>query len=222
MIHVHTFTVGYIETNMYLVAGEEHGAKGKGKDRGQGTGGRGQGIVIDPGFARQEADEIIAALEHEVAEIPAIIITHGHFDHTSGLRMLKDRFRSKIYCHELEREKLVDPEKSGAVLFGFKGDSIEPDMLLKGGEELGFGDMTCSIIHTPGHSQGGISVLVDGKYLFSGDLIFRGGIGRVDFPDGDYDLEIASIRKILRLPGSVVIYPGHGPVTAVKDEIGNF
>jgi len=199
------FVVGLIETNMYLVVIKGHPD--------------GEGIVIDPGFSENEADSIIEKFKKEVEKIPFILLTHCHFDHIGGCAILKKEFNSKIYCHRLEKEKLQNSEKSGAVFFDFQNVSINVDECLNGGEEIRLSDLTLKVIHTPGHSKGGISILLEEKFLFSGDTIFKGSIGRTDFYDGSYEEEIASItQKILTLPDDTIIYPGHGPSTTVRGE----
>jgi len=199
------FVVGYIETNMYLIVNDR------------------KGIVIDPGFIESEQDKIIKVLRKECDAVPDIILTHCHFDHITGCSLLKQEFKSKIYCHRLDREKLRDPEKSGALFLGVKGARIAADELLDGGEELSLLNLKFRIIHTPGHTQGSISILVEDRYLFSGDTIFKDSIGRYDLDDGCYEDEISSITsRILVLPDDTVIYPGHGAATTVKEEKKNF
>lgn len=204
-LSIKTYIVGYIETNMYLI----HNSK--------------TGIIIDPGFNETEAESLIKKIKREVSEIPMVILTHCHFDHISGCPIIKKEFESKIYCHRLDEEKLLVPEKSGAIYFGVSGTQLKPDGYLEDGQIIKFGEYTLKIIHTPGHTSGGISILLEDKYLFSGDTIFKDGIGRTDLYDGDYDIEINSImNKILTLPENIIIYPGHGPSTTIREEAKNF
>jgi len=194
------YTVGYIQTNMYLII----------KDK--------KGIVIDPGFTNFELD-IIEKIKAECSEIFSILLTHCHFDHISGAYSLKQAFNCKIYCHRLEEEKLLDPQKSGAIFFGENLKSISVDGYLEDMQKIKFCDLELKIFHTPGHTKGSISILVAQKYLFSGDTIMKGAIGRTDLYDGSYNDEILSIKnKILTLPQDTIIYPGHGPSTTVKEE----
>ncbi|MGB9721714.1 MAG: MBL fold metallo-hydrolase [bacterium] len=202
---IKTYIVGYIETNMYLV----HNNK--------------TGIIIDPGFIETEADSLITKIRREVSEVSMVILTHCHFDHISGCPIIKKKFRSKIYCHKFDEEKLIDPQKSGAIYFGVSEQDSRPDGYLEDGQIIQVGDHSLRIIHTPGHTSGGISILLQDKYLFCGDTIFKNGIGRTDLYDGNYEIEMSSIiNKILVLPDDVVIYPGHGPVTSVREERKNF
>jgi glyoxylase-like metal-dependent hydrolase (beta-lactamase superfamily II) len=202
---IKTFIVGFIETNMYLLYENKNG------------------IIIDPGFIESEAESIIKKLKEEVSDIPMVILTHCHFDHISGCEILKREFNSKIYCHRFDEEKLLDAQKNGALFFGLSWNPLRPDGYLEDGEIISFGEHKLKILHTPGHTSGGISILLDNKHLFSGDTIFKDGIGRTDLYDGDYDVEINSIvNKILTLPDDTIIYPGHGKKTSVREEKKNF
>lgn len=199
------FVVGYIETNMYLL----HNQK--------------SGIIIDPGFVEAEAVALIKKIRKEVNDIPVVIFTHCHFDHISGTVILKKEFNSKIYCHTFDAEKLSDVQKSGASWFGVSDFHIEPDCLLQDGQEIELDDSRLRIIHTPGHTGGGLSILLEDKYLFSGDTLFKDGIGRTDLYDGDYDTLMNSIKnKLLVLPENIIVYPGHGPSTTIAKERKNF
>lgn len=207
--NIKKFVVGYIQTNMYLIINNK------------------KGVIIDPGFVDSESDALIKKVKSECRKIPAVLLTHGHYDHISGLGIIKEKFNSIIYCHKLEQQKLTDGEKNGykmaAKFFGldtkFKtGKMPNPDKYLVGGEEIELIGLTFNIIHTPGHTCGGISILL-GNVLFSGDTIFKSSIGRADLYDSSYEDEISSIKnKILTLPPDTIIYPGHGPETTVKDE----
>ncbi len=195
------FVVGYIQTNMYLLINNK------------------KGVIIDPGFIDAEADVLIKEIKSECQEISAVLLTHGHYDHISGCAIIKQQFNSKIYCHKLEEDKINDSEKSGAGLFpSGKNPIFGIDNYLHDGEKIELIGLTLKIIHTPGHTCGGISILL-GNVLFSGDTIFKSSIGKADLYDSSYDDEISSIKnKILTLLPETIIYPGHGPETTVKDE----
>lgn len=204
-LHIRTFVVGYIETNMYLIHNQKIG------------------IIIDPGFIENEAESLIKKIRSEVNEVPMVLLTHCHFDHISGCPIIKEELGSKIYCHQLDEEKLINPQKSGSIFFGVTGTPLRPDGYLEDGQIIKLDGHKLKIIHTPGHTSGGISILLDEKYLFSGDTIFKDGIGRTDLYDGDYDVEINSIiNRILTLPDDTIIYPGHGSATTVRAEKKNF
>jgi len=199
---IECFVVGYIETNMYLIT----------KDK--------QGIIIDPGFIPDETDVLLEKLSTKCNAILAIFLTHGHFDHISGCGILKEKFKSNIFCHKLELEKLHDPMKSGAGLFSLKETIMpEADKFYNDGDIIDILGIRFNIIHTPGHTKGGVCLLMEDKFLFSGDTIFKASIGRTDLYDGSYDEELFSIKKkILALPPEIIVYPGHGPSTTVANE----
>lgn len=202
---IKNFIVGYIETNMYLIAHKR------------------KGLIIDPGFIESEAEQLIKKIKSEIDEIPNVLLTHCHFDHITGCAILKKEFNSKICCHKLDGDKLSDAQKSGALWFGVSNFHIEPDCLLEDGQEIEFCDFKLKIIHTPGHTSGGISILFSDKYLFSGDTLFKDGIGRTDLYDGNYDTLLNSIKnRLLVLPENIIIYPGHGPATTIGAERENF
>lgn len=200
-LKIKKFVVGYIQTNMYLIINDK------------------KGVIIDPGFVDAEADVLIKEIKSECLKIPAVLLTHGHYDHISGCAIIKQQFNSKIYCHKLEEDKINDSEKSGAGLFPSGENPIFGiDDSLHDGEKIALIGLTFDIIHTPGHTCGGISILL-GNVLFSGDTIFKSSIGRADLYDSSYEDEISSIKnKILTLPPDTIIYPGHGLETTVKDE----
>jgi hydroxyacylglutathione hydrolase len=203
---VKKYVVGYIQTNMYCLIKSD------------------EGIIIDPGFNHSESEHIIARIRNYCQKISAVFLTHAHYDHISGLQYIKDTFASTIYCHENDQDKLQDNRKNGALLFGIENSPVpNADVFMKGGEIFTLIGLALRIIHTPGHTSGGVSILVDNKYLFSGDTVFKDGIGRTDFYDGSYEDEIASITQhILTLPDNIVLYPGHGPKTTVYDEKKHF
>ena len=199
---IKTFVVGYIQTNMYLVVNNF------------------QGIIIDPGFIATEAEALIKKVAKESPEIPAVFLTHGHYDHISGCNAVREKFQSKIYCHRLDQDKLLNGERSGALLFpAGENPSFEGVEYLEGGEVIKLINLSFEIICTPGHTSGGVSIFMENKFLFSGDTIFKDAIGRTDLYDGSYESEISSIKnKIFSLPSDTIIYPGHGPKTTVGQE----
>lgn len=172
--------------------------------------------VIDPG---DEAHNILMALAESKLTVKYIINTHGHFDHVGANKRLKDATGAPILIHKADAEMLSHVGVS-AMSFGLSGENSPPaDQTVDEGDKIAFGDITLTVIHTPGHSLGGIS-LYDGKgVVFVGDSLFAGSIGRTDFPGGDYDTLIRSIKtKLLPLGDDVVVYSGHGPVTTLGRE----
>ncbi len=183
-----------------------------------------QGIIIDPGFTEVDAEQVITKIKTECLKVPVVFLTHAHYDHISGCQIMQREFKSKIYCHKFEKEKLADGQKSGALLFpAAENPKVANVEYLVGGEEFDLLGLKMKIMHTPGHSRGGISILLENKVLFSGDTIFKGSIGRTDFDDGSYEEEISSIKnKILCLAPETIIYPGHMGPTTVQAELRNF
>lgn len=171
--------------------------------------------LIDPG---DDADRILMALAEAALTVKYLINTHGHFDHVGANKRLKETTGAKIACHPDDEPMLLALSQSAA-RFGLSAENSPPaDILLKDGDEISFGDITLKVIATPGHSPGGICLYTPG-HLFAGDTLFMGSIGRTDLPGGDYDTLIANIKtKLLNLPEDTVVYPGHGPETAIGHE----
>jgi len=174
-----------------------------------------EAAVIDPG---DDADEILMALAKDKLRCVCIINTHGHFDHSGANKRLKEVTGALLILHEADAPMVINQAESGS-MWGMKVEnSPPPDRTVKDGDLITFGDISLKVLHTPGHSQGGISLATD-QMVFVGDTLFAGSIGRTDFPGGDYDGLLRSVReKIFPLGDDVVIYPGHGPETTVGRE----
>jgi glyoxylase-like metal-dependent hydrolase (beta-lactamase superfamily II) len=174
-----------------------------------------EAVVIDPG---DDADQILMILAKEKLTVKYLINTHGHFDHVGANRRMKEVTGAKLAIHPDDVPMLSELSRSAAS-FGLSAEnSPEPDLLLHDKDTVRFGNITLTVIHTPGHSRGGIALYTPG-HLFAGDTLFAGSIGRTDLPGGDYDTLIASIkRKLLVLPDDTVVYTGHGPETTIADE----
>ena len=172
-------------------------------------------VVIDPG---DDPDRILMILAKEKLTVKYLINTHGHFDHVGANRRMKEVTGAKLAIHPDDVPMLSELSRSAAS-FGLSAEnSPEPDLLLQDKDTVRFGNITLTVIHTPGHSRGGIALYTPG-HLFAGDTLFAGSIGRTDLPGGDYDTLIASIKqKLLVLPDDTVVYTGHGPETTIADE----
>jgi hydroxyacylglutathione hydrolase len=194
-------TVGLLEVNCYILGDEETK----------------EAVVIDPGG---DEDEILDALNHNKFQLKLIIDTHGHFDHVDANQPLKDATGAKIAIHEADAQMLAQPSAEAMFFTGNRVRLSQPDILLKEGDVLTFGQYRLRVLHTPGHTPGGISlVLEDHTYVYVGDLLFAGSIGRTDFPGGSFDALIDAVRtKIFPLGDNYTVYPGHGPVTTVGQE----
>jgi glyoxylase-like metal-dependent hydrolase (beta-lactamase superfamily II) len=171
-----------------------------------------EAAVIDPGA---EADRILLSLAESTLTAKYIINTHGHFDHVGANRKLHDATGADILIHPLDAP-MLNQIAAGASAWGLSGDdSPAPARTLEENDTVIFGSITLQVIHTPGHTPGGISLYTAG-HVFVGDALFAGSIGRTDLPGGDYQTLIASIRtKLFALPDDVKVYSGHGPVTTI-------
>lgn len=174
-----------------------------------------EAVVIDPG---DDADRILMELAKAELKVTYLINTHGHFDHVGANKRMKEVSGATLAIHPDDAPMLSQLSRSAAS-FGLAAEnSPEPDMLLNDGDKVTFGSITLTVIHTPGHSRGGICLYTEG-HLFAGDTLFAGSIGRTDLPGGDYDTLIASIKeKLLNLPDDTTVYTGHGPETTLLNE----
>jgi glyoxylase-like metal-dependent hydrolase (beta-lactamase superfamily II) len=161
----------------------------------------GEAVVIDPGMdSKREADQILDYIKQNNLHIKYIINTHGHPDHIAGNTILKKALDAPILIHE----------KHPAY--------IKADKKLQDGDSIQVGTLMLMVLHTPGHTPDGLSFLGD-SFVFTGDTLFAGSVGRTDFPGGSFQILIKSIKtKLLPLPDSFKVYCGHGPSTTIGDE----
>jgi len=172
-------------------------------------------VIVDPG---DDPGRIVRTIEQLGVRPHAVLLTHAHIDHAGAVGAILEKFPVPLLCHR-EEQYWLDRVESQARMFGVRATKMpKPDRYVEDGEELRFGSLLLRVIHTPGHTAGGVSYLI-GKALFAGDTLFAGSIGRTDLPGGSYEGIIASIeRKILPLGDDVVVYSGHGPETTVARE----
>jgi hydroxyacylglutathione hydrolase len=157
------------------------------------------GVVIDPG---DEALRIVKEVSRSGLNIKYIVITHGHPDHTGAAKELKGIIKAPVWIHRLDSRGLDFP----------------PDGTLVDGQEIEVGTYRIKVIHTPGHSPGGVCFHAPGA-VFTGDTLFAGSVGRTDFPGGDYRRLIAGVKgKIFPLGDDLRVYPGHGPASSIGQE----
>ena len=196
---VRTLVVGPIQANCYILGCE--------RTR--------EAAVIDPGG---DSDKILIALAKDRLRCVYIINTHGHFDHSGENKRLKEVTGSQLLIHRADVPMILHQGASGRSWGMNVDNSPPPDRYLEEDDIITFGDISLKVLHTPGHSPGGISLFSD-KMVFVGDTLFAGSIGRTDFPGGDYEGLIRNVReKIFPLGDDVVVYPGHGPKTTVGRE----
>ena len=174
-----------------------------------------EAVVIDPG---DDADRILTELAKSELNVKYLINTHGHFDHVGANKRMKEVTGAQLAIHP-DDEPMLNELSHSASMFGLSADNSPPaDILLKDGDEISFGEMTLKVIHTPGHSKGGICLYTEG-HLFAGDTLFAGSIGRTDLPGGDYDTLILNIKqKLLVFDDKTIVYTGHGPETSIGNE----
>jgi hydroxyacylglutathione hydrolase len=191
--------VGPIETNCYILSCPETR----------------KAVIVDPGG---DADLIEQFVEEARLEPVEIVSTHGHSDHIASAAELKERYRIPFAVHGADL-RIVTLSVKEAPFWGM-GKIKEPkvERVLAAGDEIIFGAARGMVLHTPGHTPGGISILFDG-FVLAGDTLFRRSIGRTDFEGGDLDTILASIRnELFILPDATIVYCGHGPRTTIGEE----
>jgi glyoxylase-like metal-dependent hydrolase (beta-lactamase superfamily II) len=177
-----------------------------------------EGMIIDPGA---EAEFLLDNVRQLGLSIKVIVVTHTHMDHVGALQQVKASTGADLAMHEAEASGRTGQgitRMLGALMPGSSEPPPEPERLLKDGDVIEIGDLSFSIIHTPGHSPGGISIYGQGM-LFSGDTLFNSGIGRTDFPGCSYEELMDSIHnRLIILPDETIVLPGHGPQTTIGAE----
>ncbi|MFH0771296.1 MAG: MBL fold metallo-hydrolase [Candidatus Omnitrophota bacterium] len=171
-------------------------------------------VIIDPGA---DDDKIKRSLIKKGLSAVCVINTHGHGDHIGA----NSSFDLPIFIHKNDEEFLTNPAKNFSLAFGMRVFSPPAARLLDDGEKITVGDLSLEVIHTPGHTPGSISIKC-ADLVFTGDTLFNEGVGRTDFPYGsEADLFKAIKERLLVLPDSTKVYPGHGPSTTIGYEKQN-
>ncbi len=173
----------------------------------------GEVIVIDPGEA---TPELMAALEGE--NVTKVVNTHAHIDHVGGNAEIVEKFGSELICHRDCVEMLQNVAAQGQ-MFGMNiGNSPEPTSLFDEGDVVVVGETSLKVFNCPGHAPGHVGLLGDG-FVFGGDVLFQGSIGRTDLPGGDFSVLMTSIKeKFMTLPDDTIVHSGHGPNTTIGIE----
>ncbi len=203
MMRVRRLGLGPLQTNCWLVD--------------DGTGG--PLAVIDPGG---DADVLLEAIGE--APVAWVLLTHGHFDHLGAAGDVIGATGAPLLVHEADAGGITTPAGNGAAIFGFTASAPPADRTLRDGEVLEAGALRFRVIHTPGHTPGGICLFAEDPaggppHLFSGDTVFSGSVGRTDMQGGDSRALSRSVARLAALPPETLVHPGHGPDTTIGREI---
>jgi glyoxylase-like metal-dependent hydrolase (beta-lactamase superfamily II) len=195
--------VGPLENNCYIIADE------KTKEC----------FVTDPG---DEPDRILDLIHEHNLRLKYIICTHAHFDHVAAIPDIKKESDAEVVIHKGDLE-IYRKTQEQAASWGFEVDPMpEPDIFVSEGDKISVGDITFEILHTPGHSPGGICLYGEG-ILITGDTLFAGSVGRTDLYGGDVNQLRSSFRRLMAFPDHIQVLAGHGPETTVgQEKIDNF
>jgi hydroxyacylglutathione hydrolase len=208
MIEIKKFIFGAFSENTYVVFDTETK----------------EALILDPGNMDPYEDRIICDfIDNNHLKLKYIIATHSHIDHLLGVKTLKSCYGSMFLAPEADMPLLLNIDQQGA-LFGLEVDTPpQPDGYISGSTEIKLGDYTAKFIFTPGHTPGEHCLYFENDgILFSGDVLFKDSIGRTDLWGGSYELLLDSIsEKLLKLPGNVTVYPGHGDQTSIAYERKN-
>ena len=203
---VDRLVLGDFETNSYVLRSDDHAKKC---------------VIIDTGFDVGPLLEFIDKLKL----IPeALVITHGHVDHIAGIDTLRKKYpEMSTYIHKLDAALLSDSVGNLSSMTGGSFSAENADYTVEEGDEIDHAGIKLRIIHTPGHTLGGMCLYAEkDSVIFVGDTLFSGSIGRTDFPGGDMEQLTKGIKqKLLKLPAKTVVYPGHGPETTIGREKAN-
>lgn len=195
-------TVGPLQQNAYIAWNEQQEA-----------------LIFDPG---SEGERLIKELETLAVKPLAILLTHAHFDHIGAVDDVRNAFNIPVYIHEKEQDWLTDASKNGSARFPLGSITTkEAEHLIREEGTLTIGNFSLEVYETPGHSPGSVSFYWSpAQVVFSGDALFKGSIGRTDFPYGSHEQLISNIhKKLLTLPEETTVSSGHGPETTIGTEM---
>lgn len=180
-----------------------------------------EGVLIDPG---DEVEALLTAVVEDSVTIKAVLLTHAHLDHVTGVARAKEALGVPVWLHRDDLFLYKSAAEQGQ-MFGLRVDPLpDVDAFYEPGQPFAFGRCTVDVLHTPGHCPGGVCLAIGrsgetARELFVGDTLFAGSIGRTDLPGGDYETLLRSIREVLfAFPDETVVHSGHGPDTTIGQE----
>jgi len=175
-------------------------------------------LIVDPGLG---ASQLINFLkEHELNPV-AVVLTHGHIDHIAGIAALRTEFADiNVYVHKLDAKMLTEADHNLSTLAGVSFSADPADLIVEGGDVIEQVGIKLQVLHTPGHTPGGICLYSkEERIVFTDDTLFADSIGRTDFPNGSMAQLLNGIKeKLFTLPDETKVYPGHGPITTIARE----
>lgn len=193
---IKTLSVGYIGANCYIVEFDDKSV-----------------ALVDPG---DEGDKILAECDGE--NLKWILLTHGHADHIMAVKMIKDKYNPKIIASINEKDMIENPDLNLSSQFG-KSYSFDADQYVQEGT-IKLNNQEVKVLETPGHTQGSVIYIIE-NYMFTGDTLFKGSIGRMDLPGGSEELMKNTLKKLSLIDEDYIVLPGHGPSTSLKYEQKN-
>lgn len=200
MLEISVLPLGSYYTNCYIITDSLSG----------------ESAVIDPGIYSPALKN--ALLEKGIEKLSYILLTHGHFDHICGVYSLREEFGGKVVIHGEDKPCLESTEISlSETVEGYPQTVLSPDMTVSDGDKITLGETEISVMHTPGHTPGSVCYIADGN-MFSGDTLFKVGIGRTDLPGGNLRTIALSLKRLGALEENYDVFPGHGESTTLDNE----